>query len=862
MQGGMKDDARSTFNSMSFKERPTLRALNTVQDDLAEKYCALADDASQGTKRREAAMLLSAADEQYSDELPEEAKKSAEEALEIFREIGDRVSAADAVLIIIRANNMMAVNQNMYPEEAIRIATLERDIAKDGQDKRSEACVLLATAEIRCSMKGRTHLVTALDAATDALALCKEEKDKPMEAYAHITLANIYFLKNKYKDVLDSANAALKIFKDVGDDKGKAKALHAVALSYVMKGDHENMIKYAEEALELYRLLGLKRAEIYELAVLAQFHLLQNKPNKALRPAHEALTAIREMETPSRSTEAFMQYIVCDSLVLIGRHQPALKEAKKGLQLMQDSGDQRGIIMGWQLVLYCMFQQGDLEEAANTVEEALKIIDEVGDKRMELNMKFLSASIHRKMGENEKAVREMKDALELTQELEDAEEEAAVQRMISDIYIAQDSSREALQAAKEAQNLAEDVGDKIGEALALVLTAFAYDIDGEREKAISAASEAQDFFEEEDDVAGASVAHRLITELQLADEKYDEALQAAQRRQELWEEVGNEKEIAFAMHGVAMVHIANDNPEDAQRVCLEAQTLNKKVENKQLEVALLLVQASIQVMFMNKIDVPDNKATPPSKDFTEALIKGLKYATEAMGIATKYCTKKEDGLLRARSVFWRVQLLHYGGNEAEVIRTGAYAQKLFEECGCESGAAEALILQAYAHFNLRDKDKALEVANTALDVARGCGSFATENAALAAIEKIEYVEPVFVPAQQMFQADPSAMAVQDTGAAAAVSVAKPEPKGLDPAMTKQKLMRMVKDVIASDDDLETDSPFMEAGMDSLSSVQLMTEVSKEFQLSLSPSLIFDFPTVRAMVDHLVEESKSAMELAY
>merc|ERR1712187_652189 len=101
------------------------------------------------------------------------------------------------------------------------------------------------------------------------------------------------------------------------------------------------------------------------------------------------------------------------------------------------------------------------------------------------------------------------------------------------------------------------------------------------------------------------------------------------------------------------------------------------------------------------------------------------------------------------------------------------------------------------------------------------------------------------------------------GDAGPVSIAAPAaPKGLDPVMTKNKLMRMVKDVIASDDDLETDSPFMEAGMDSLFCVQLMTEVSKEFQLSLSPSLIFDFPTVRAMVDHLVEESKAAAELAY
>merc|ERR1712066_196282 len=91
-----------------------------------------------------------------------------------------------------------------------------------------------------------------------------------------------------------------------------------------------------------------------------------------------------------------------------------------------------------------------------------------------------------------------------------------------------------------------------------------------------------------------------------------------------------------------------------------------------------------------------------------------------------------------------------------------------------------------------------------------------------------------------------------TAAAAAQSIAKAAPTGLDPEMTRTKLMRLVKDLLAGDaDDFENDSPFMEAGMDSLSSVQMMT----------SPSLIFDFPTVRAMTDHLVEESKSLAEAA-
>merc|ERR1719382_1421920 len=105
--------------------------------------------------------------------------------------------------------------------------------------------------------------------------------------------------------------------------------------------------------------------------------------------------------------------------------------------------------------------------------------------------------------------------------------------------------------------------------------------------------------------------------------------------------------------------------------------------------------------------------------------------------------------------------------------------------------------------------------------------------------------------QQMMPAQGGGGEGQVAQAAAPASVAA-KPKGLDPAFVRKQLMTFVKDVMATDDELELDSPFMEAGMDSLSSVSLMSMVAKEFQMALSPSLVFDFPTVRALEDHLVE----------
>merc|ERR1711879_165559 len=69
---------------------------------------------------------------------------------------------------------------------------------------------------------------------------------------------------------------------------------------------------------------------------------------------------------------------------------------------------------------------------------------------------------------------------------------------------------------------------------------------------------------------------------------------------------------------------------------------------------------------------------------------------------------------------------------------------------------------------------------------------------------------------------PVVQAVADAPAAATSG-------GLTAEMVLPKLLEVVKSVVAEDDDIDQDTPFMDAGVDSLSSVQLVGELSREFK---------------------------------
>lgn len=109
-----------------------------------------------------------------------------------------------------------------------------------------------------------------------------------------------------------------------------------------------------------------------------------------------------------------------------------------------------------------------------------------------------------------------------------------------------------------------------------------------------------------------------------------------------------------------------------------------------------------------------------------------------------------------------------------------------------------------------------------------------------------------LPVVRAVEAAPAAQAAQS---AAAVVSAKP---ALDVAVVSKQVRALVLDSVADDDEnIVLDTPFMEAGIDSLGSVQLVTSCAKTFQLSMAPSVVFDFPSIRELANHIVAESADA-----
>lgn len=149
--------------------------------------------------------------------------------------------------------------------------------------------------------------------------------------------------------------------------------------------------------------------------------------------------------------------------------------------------------------------------------------------------------------------------------------------------------------------------------------------------------------------------------------------------------------------------------------------------------------------------------------------------------------------------------------------------------------------------------RAITVAEDALVLARKIGDKTCEDEASALLKDIASKEVLAGPTMPM--AAPAAAALAPVAASASAAPAVSAVKGYvapDPEAVKERIISIVADM-SGEGGIEPETPFMDAGIDSLSSVELRTNLQKAFGVSLPSTVMFNYPTTLAIADYLVEQ---------
>jgi len=573
----------------------------------------------------------------------------------------------------------------------------------------------------------------------------------------------------------------------------------------------------------------------------------------------EALDLYRGLKN-AQQCEAGALLLACEAMVQNGRGRQALRLAKDTCSRFKSSGDKGSTALGLEVLLHAYILTDAPQEALKVASEALQIVGELGNKKLELNLLHAACAVYSHCGRVEDALQTMRDAMAVAQEKGDPEEEAIALRTICSVHMSSGDVRmnkdvfmDATQCTKDAMLLFKQSGYPSGEGSCATILAMFKNTNAE---VLSAAKEARAIFQDAEDEFGESAALKLMCEAFLVSKNYADASDIAMARVALWKNVGKKSQQADALYKLATIHLIQEDDRQAEDTALQARSLAQAAGATALEANICLLLTQMYIMRMSREELSQDKriALPPA--FVEARRLAYDAINEALDLSGKIDDSGHD-TLRAAVFFWRSEVLVWSFRGHEALHSALLADKMFSKLGNLSGQVHAQVMVGDLHLMMSNKGKATEVGQSALALAQSMADGRDEeDACQALLVRIKGREEVkAVVAQQAVLEDESAVAnVPRRVASAPAPVVN---TGLDPALTKQKVTSLVLNVLAGgDEEIEADNPLMEAGVDSLGSVQLVTDLGKTFSMSLAPSIVFDFPTIRELVSYLVEESKS------
>mmetsp|Transcript_72966 Transcript_72966/g.171000 ORF Transcript_72966/g.171000 Transcript_72966/m.171000 type:complete len:595 (+) Transcript_72966:15-1799(+) len=411
-----------------------------------------------------------------------------------------------------------------------------------------------------------------------------------------------------------------------------------------------------------------------------------------------------------------------------------------------------------------------------------------------------------------------------------------------------------------------------------------------------AASTAARLFGRVSDRCGQAAAHQVLSDLARIDGDADEAFQAAQRAQTLFqgsedrEKLLASREIsgyagALYRKGLAMLDLAEEV--EALRVAEKAVNFCFLAGRRAWEAQALVLLAKA------KLAVCEGRGE--EAEFNHGIVKVTQLAADRVAHH-----RPQHRVLLAEALLTLASGLMRTGGLRSALQASKDAKIFFQKAGQTVQAARAQLCLAETEVGLGRAPQAKEDAEEALTVFKEAEDFSGQDRALeiidaahqalglptraqlAAEERQKREEQLrlqqqqwalqYYQQQQAQGGPPPPMPQMPQMMQSTEMQAAPKPSekgplsresdpllmkaGMDVSTVRVKVNQIASAIMGSDEDFEADTPLMEAGLTSNTAVLLRDELTKDLPgIKLPPTLIFDYPSVAAITDFVMDQSK-------
>ncbi|MBD2459957.1 tetratricopeptide repeat protein [Oscillatoria sp. FACHB-1407] len=334
----------------------------------SERIRSVADAETLQALGAEAGRLHEQSLEQLNRSEFQAALQSSQRALEIYRQIGNRMGEG------IMLSNLGQVYDTMgqYPQ-ALESYQQALSTHRDISNRSGESNALNGIGLVYSSLG---QYPQALEFYQQALVINQHLGNRSGEATNLNNIGSVYDNLGQYPRALEYYQQSLTISYDLGDRESEATSLNNFGLLYNNLGQSVRALDYYQQALTINRDLGDRTSEATNLNNIGAVYAALGDYSQALEQFQQVLV-IRQ-EVGDRAQEGTALNNIGFVYQKLNQEAQALEVYQRALAIAREIGNRRGesITLGNIGKLY--FSQGQYSQALEAYQQALPIAQETG----------------------------------------------------------------------------------------------------------------------------------------------------------------------------------------------------------------------------------------------------------------------------------------------------------------------------------------------------------------------------------------------------------------------------------------------------------------------------------------------------
>ncbi|MEG4802668.1 CHAT domain-containing protein [Microcoleus sp. ARI1-B5] len=378
-----------------------------------------------------------------------EALQSYEQALTIYREIGDRQGEANSLHNFGNAYNSLGEY-----DRAIDFHSQSLVIRREIGDRKAETYSLLALANAYNSLE---QYERAIDCHEKSLVIKREIGDRKAETYSLLGLANAYRSLGQSHRVIDFYEQSLVIVREIGDRVLEAAFLCNLGTTYNFLDQYDQAIDCHEQSLVISQEIGDREREASVLCHLGLVYDFLEQYKEAIDFYEQSLVISREIG--DRSGETFPLNNLGIAYRSLGQYDRAIDFYEQSLLISREIGDRCGETFPLNNLGIAYRSLGQYDRAIDCHEQSLVISREIGNRQGEsISLNNLGETLF-KINQFPEAEAKLRDSIQISEtrrselvkddhKVSFFETQISAYRLLQQVLVAQAKFDEALEISE------------------------------------------------------------------------------------------------------------------------------------------------------------------------------------------------------------------------------------------------------------------------------------------------------------------------------------------------------------------------------------------------------------------------------